>query len=568
MFMCSACTLRQSNPSEDPIDNIQPTAAVATPSPETAPTPSPEQIPLHKVSRDRANPRIATRLVDQNEFSTAYPAIIEAEVAGHGIMEVKRLSLYESGDGRQILLSESVPVPHNVKEAGDSWPAGVHELTQLWTPEAYYLTNGTDGVFATAEINAIDGRIEIAGRYRDIDTEPFQEVALIYSGPGDHPDQIISKDTGHPLEPAAGAEFLVINAFLDDQGSANLDPALRLTFDDEGRLVLEKRPLPAGSYEVVYLADKINGRSQSEPLSLTIAETTLAPESQLVVNPEHGFQFWLPAAWNEPHWEHSRMASQDPLATVDLAITVHPEIGGNGPGELSSMALQVFGDVSTLYQDQRSVADQNAHRTIYSYDAEDDLHTGVLVTWVKDGTGFVFDLDGRSAARAQLTGLADMMLDSWLFRPAARDVDRGEWRTAETDLFSLAVPSSYIYEELENGWHRMTSTDGRTFLALRSGNREASIDDLLLHWQMVAASEVAEFAASGIHDFEFVDESWKRLDFEFIGQDRTITNGFLQAQENGFGTILVWGEAPQEDFEDTYLNLFMPAIASISLNSK
>ena len=230
------------------------------------------------------------------------------------------------------------------------------------------------------------------------------------------------------------------------------------------------------------------------------------------------------------------------------------------------MALQHFGSVSILYQDRRSVHGQIAHRTIYGYDADQESHTGIFATLVNDGTGYVIDLDGQNISERDLQKLANNLLDSWQYRPPTSGDERGNWLKVKSDNLSFFSPSSYIHERLDNGWDRITSSDGRSFLAMRLESKQTeALEDRLVHWQQVAGQQAPEFAASEIQEVSFFDQDVKRVDFEYLGKNNVTTYGFVLAQDSDFGTLIVWAEAPEQDFDNFVADLLMPVVASLSI---
>ena len=566
ILLLSACAFRQ-----DPESNLatsEPTAVNSAPfaAPEPTLTATRQTIPFRTAPLDPVNAQITAMLSERRDISSTYPAMIDVEVAGNGVSELRQLTVTGEGGGRQILIDEIVTPPIGGEKQNKSWPAGVHELAQIWIPEAYYLTNGTDGMFVTASIGDIDKSIAIAGQYRANEDDTFLDVELIYSGPGDSPDHIRAQDSSRDLLPVAGAEFLATNTYLDDQNAGRSNQTFNLTFDDEGRLVLEKRSLEEGVYDLIYLAETAEGQQLSERVSLDVASSELDPDRRIAVHPSGGFQISIPSDWSEPVIMESWMKSQNSLDTIELAITIHPEIGNNGSEALSGMALQQFGAVSILYQDLRSVGERIAHRTVYAYETDLESHTGIFATLVNNGTGYVVDLDGQNSSETELLGMADSLLDSWQFRVPTRSNEKGNWLKVETNNLSFYSPSTYLYEQLDSGWDRITSSDGRAFVALRlEGKQPSAVEDRLRHWQRVAEQRAPEFAASEIQEVAFLDLEGMRFDFEYLGKDNVTTYGFVLALESELGYLFVWGEAPEQDFDNLIVDLFMPVIASLSI---
>ena len=162
--------------------------------------------------------------------------------------------------------------------------------------------------------------------------------------------------------------------------------------------------------------------------------------------------------------------------------------------------------------------------------------------------------------------MADSLLDSWQFRAPTRSNEKGNWLKIETNNLSFYSPSTYLYEQLDSGWDRITSSGGRAFVALRlEGKQPEAVEDRLRHWQRVAEQQAPEFAGSEIQEVAFLGLEGMRFDFEYLGKDNVTTYGFVLALESELGNLFVWGEAPEQDFDNLIVDLFMPVIASLSI---
>ena len=165
--------------------------------------------------------------------------------------------------------------------------------------------------------------------------------------------------------------------------------------------------------------------------------------------------------------------------------------------------------------------------------------------------------------------MADSLLDSWQFRPPTRSDEKGNWLKIETNNLSFYAPSTYLYEQLDSGWDRITSSDGRAFVALRlDGKQPPALEDRLSHWQQVAEQRAPEFAASEIQEVAFLGLEGMRFDFEYLAKDNVTTYGFVLVLEREFGNLSVWGEAPKQLFDNLIADLFMPVLASLSINDQ
>ena len=144
----------------------------------------------------------------------------------------------------------------------------------------------------------------------------------------------------------------------------------------------------------------------------------------------------------------------------------------------------------------------------------------------------------------------------------------GNWIGVDSGYLLYYKPVEYIQEVLENGWNRAVSEDGRSFLALRSDSTgQASLPSQLDHWRQVAAHNATDFNSSQPYEYEIGSINWHRLDFAYQGDDGERLLGILLGSAVNGGKLFVWAEAPEEEYDELFLDVFRLMIASISPNS-
>ncbi|GMQ77895.1 MAG: hypothetical protein BMS9Abin02_0386 [Anaerolineae bacterium] len=549
-----------------PASTIEPTVQPIEPEPTPEPTISPIPLDRHPESGNGAlsSTSLFTQLIDDYQVSMEYPAIIDVEIAGRGILGVERVVMKKGEGGHLLLLREALSPNHVGQSERGSWSEGIYEFKDVWTPEAFYLTNGTDGAFVTVQRPQEDEKIAIAAKFRESASGILRDVYLVYDGPGDRPSTVRDQESDRSIRLPLGSEIVVWNSYISPTMQLAQEPIINLTPDDEGRLVLEKRALPAGEYDIAYRAQTDYGVKWSEPVNIEISETAYSPDLAVWVFPEEGIQFKLPDGWAEPEVEGRRIWASDPLGQIEMSLTIHPDIGLNGPEELRSLALQYFGPVSVLYQDQTAAGGWGALRSVYAYDAEDGSHTGVFLTLVRDGVGYVLDLDSAGVDESDLQSLADTIMGGWRFRSSNVTGAHGKWIKVNSSDLLYYRPVDYIQENLENGWNRAVSRDGMSFLALRSDSTgQESLLSQMDRWLQVAAYKATDFKSSELYNYEIGGLNWHRLDFEYQGAEGQNAAGFLMGSSDDGGGLFVWAEAPNEAYEAVFNDVFRLMISSI-----
>jgi hypothetical protein len=553
-----------------PAPTIEPTARPieVEPSPEPTITSIPSDRHPESGNEALSSTSLFSQLIDDYQVSLEYPAIIDVEIAGRGILGVDRLVMKKGEDRYLVLLREDFSPNHVGQSESGSWSEGIYEFKEIWTPEAFYLTNGTDGDFVTVQRPQGEEKITIAAKYRESESGILRDVYLVYDGPGDRPSTVRDQESDRSIRLTSGSEIQVWNSYISPSMELVEEPIINLTPDDAGRLVLEKRPLPAGEYAIAYRAQTESSDKWSELINIEISETVFSPDLAVWVFPAEGIQFKLPVGWAEPDLEGGRIWASDPLGQIEMSLTIHPDIGLNGPEELRSLALQYFGPVSVLYQDQTAAGGWGALRSVYAYDAEDGSHTGVFLTLVRDGVGYVLDLDSAGVDESELQSLADTIMGGWRFRSSGLSGAHGKWIKVDSGDLLYYKPVDYIQENLENSWNRAVSRDGRSFLALRSDpTGQASLLLQLDRWRQVAAFKVTDFKSSELYNYEIGGLNWHRLDFEYQGADGQSSAGFLMGSSGIGRQTFVWAEAPGEDYDSFFNDVFRLMISSIDRTS-
>jgi hypothetical protein len=482
------------------------------------------------------------------------PAYVSVEMAGFDISElIWRVGRYEENCNR--LLSTGIILP----EASESWPDGVHQASFSWPAAGYFLgdTERADFVFLEAgETNKI-----IRGRFRQAGTGETVDANLIVD-PAANRITGLQSTNQQILTAAAGDGFQLFHICLEADDTLRFEPGVELLFLENGQLNLERQPLASGDYFLQLTASNPTN-STSSIVEFPVNNDTLVPDYQVYLNAEYGFQFLYPTGWTAPQLQDGRLVTGDSSGAVTQTVTIHPDMAGRAAADLKNLALSQFGNVTVLFEDQISIGDTGALWTAYGYTAADGPHTGVLLTFTRDGIGYTVDIDSLQSAENQTIALMNILVENWLFRPDITSPRAKEWVPAFINDLAMPVMATYYQEELSNGWQRFTVGDGMSFLAVQTTpvSRD-DLSDVVEHWQDVAARGVADFAISDDYSLSLNGREWSRTDFAYVGVGGMQIQGFLMAAEINDRVVAFWAEMPVTRYDEQSA-LFLLSLAGL-----
>ncbi len=552
----------------------RPPAGRPTPTAVPTPTPTPTPVPAgalpHARTGDGPPLRLQMALVSaSNDAASAqHPAYVEAEVAGFGLARLVRLAgRYEPDGRRRLVVYEEIP------PAAESWRDGVHEFYTVWPAEAAFLSDALSGDFVVAWPAGQDGgQREVRGRFRRVAGEDFIDAMLLFDlESGRLRGAWNVSDGSHELFPELGSEFQVSNFYLAADGGLAAEPGVTLVFNEAGQLFFERRPLASGAYFLGFAAETAAGERREALADVTVNNDALLPGYRVYLDLQQGFQFLYPAGWPAPAVGGGWLFTGDPAGHSRLTVTLHPDAATSTPAGLKSQALATFGAVDMLFEDEALLGGEGgvgSLRTAYGYDSPDGPHTGVFMTFIRDGLGYVIDVDGLATDEAATLEFVRVLNERWVFRPWAAGRQPGRWVALATEDFTTSVPVDYSYARLDSGWQRISAGDGASFLALRVGP-QASEDtlDSVEQWLGLAGKGVDGFVRSEGYPFLLAGNVWTRADFVYPAGDDAIW-GFVMATNIAGREVVAWGEASAGRFAEYESQVFLVMVAGLVMSNE
>ena len=516
-------------------------------------------------------PQLHVARAGEGGASVLQPAYLVAEMAGYDISALSFVAALPGGDGRLQLVAQDLIVPEpEFLPGGDAvyrWPAGVHERELVWETTVAYLTDGDDESLVVLWPTAHeDDRLAVRGRYWLSGDRSWLEAALIVDAATGEPEAVWSfsgegesRATGR-WSPRRGDAFRPYNVFLDAEGDLLFEPGITLSFDD-GPLLIRRRPLPAGDARLGIVAETATGKRAASFAELAVDNDNdeEVPDAFAYLDPKDHFQFLYPAGWPVPTVRDGVLRAGNTSGDMTLTISRFRDRSEADLSELKTETLELFGAVDVLYEEAVLVSGASGLLTAYGYQGAEGARTGIFVTFVHDGVGYVVDVDGPVDREPDTIALVDRIIESWTFRPVAIEHLTGEWTKLEAGPFTVAVPEDVEHEMLDNGWQRFRSDDH--FISLRhDGSSGATRQAIVERWLEVAARGVEQFMATDPTRFALAGRLWARANFEYQGREGSV-RGFVAAAVIGGDEVVAWAEAPAAAFNDFEETVFLLILA-------
>ena len=217
-----------------------------------------------------------------------------------------------------------------------------------------------------------------------------------------------------------------------------------------------------------------------------------------------------------------------------------------------------------LFADDTAVAGQLALRTAYGYvDENDAARTGVFLTFVRHGVGYVVDVDGLQVDEAATVTAVAALADSWRFVDIGAGLPPGDWARINLTDFTVAQPADFVYQPVHE-WQRFSS-DRSTFVALRTQPQTGPESEVLAALLRDAGAGVANFAAEPAVGVLLGGAVWQRADFSYEADNGRVIWGFVMVKIEAGQEVVAWAEAPADIYNQLEQTIFLTMIADLSL---
>jgi hypothetical protein len=523
-----------------------------------------------------AAPQVRIPNVLRDVVGVQQPAYLDFEIVGRDIENVVLLAGLYLDDGSRLLVEYDnlVPEPTHLPDGSEivEWRDGVHDDFFVWNSDVTYLYDaaGTGQFVVMWPAAPGSSLFTVQGRYRRAAESSYFEANIVFDHRSNEMRRVWgfqSDENEAPAEilPQPGDEFQVYTIFLDEQAQTSRQLGESLFFDGNGRLYYEWSPLPDARYFLGFMAENVAGQTAAAFTDLTVQNSAAVPGYKAYLDPYVGFQFLYPDDWFAPRYEETLLYSANLSGTTFLQITLYPNVDRSVNAEvLKEQSLAQFGPVDILFEESIPVGPANGLRTAYGYSQEDGTErTGIFLTFVQDGMGYVVDVDGAAADEAATIAAVQTMADSWQFVQAGFGLQPGEWAQVDFEAYSVAQPADFAFQEF-NGWQRFVANRD-TFLALRTQPATLDTANVLAALVRDAGGGVNDFASGTPFLLPLGGATWERADFSYTNGDGVVVWGFIMVKVEDGREVVAWAEAPSNVYNQLESDVFLFMIADLAL---
>lgn len=514
----------------------------------------------------------------RNEAAGAQnPAYLDFQIVGRSVETVSLLGGRYEADGRRRLLELDtlIPEPSILPDGSrlSEWRDGVHEDFFIWDTLTTYLFDDADNgdfVVMTAVTDAANqgenGRLYAVSGVFISATEI--EASLVFDYASGQLARVwgITNGAAAEITPRPGDLFRIDSLYLDENDQLVREPGPTLVFDETSQLYFDWRPLPDGDYFLGLSAENSAGKTAVAFTDLPVENNHLLPNYSAYLDPYLGFQFLYPDAWYTPIYTDTLLYTSSRDAATDVQITLYPNLEPDvDTAALTEQTLNQFGPVDVLFTDTAVIAGTQGQRISYGYTKSSGAHTGVFLAFVRDGVGYVVDVDGVSEDEAATLTAVDIIASSWQFVSAGAGLPPGRWAQIDAAAFSVAQPADFVYQEVNN-WQRFSN--GRyAFVALRAQSINRPVPDVLAALIRDAGEGMQAFAADAPFSTLLGGAIWERANFSYALEDGSAIWGFIMVKEENGQEVVAWAEAPSDVYNELEQTAFLVMIADLDLKN-
>lgn len=533
------------------------------------------------------NPSVAPIVTINNSPRTSVnisrPGIMAAEITGRQIDEVAIVATQLLADGRSVVRQyETITPAPVVLPAGTIvyfWPDGHQESLIIWDTIGGYLSDasgtGDFAVLRAVDPSPLGAQLVVAGYYQRPPGDILLDGNLTFQPDSGESSRFwvgIKVSSGArmigEMRPAPGDIFQPKLSVIDNEDQQNIEPGVRLTFNEAGSIFRSARPLPEGAYAVGISATALGGSPTVDTTALSVMSEQLVDGYRAYVDAPHDVQFLYPVNWPPPDSQENITYAGNTFATVTDQVQMQVRYYPNWSGDLNGLqteAISTFGDVSILLQEPVLVGGNEGVeglRTAYGYQsAERGDRTGVFLTFIKNGVGYVVDLDGPQAQEADTLTTINTIAANWQFLPAQLGINAETWVSMNIGNYQMKYDPTFAHQPYNN-WNRFAA-DPQTFIAVRIQPAGRTSAEAMTGLLSIAAEGVSQFAAEEPVRFYLGGAIWERNDFTYLDSNGNPIEGLLLSRLDNDQEIAIWAETPANGSRNSIADIFLPVAASI-----
>lgn len=566
------------------VTGTPPPLALYFPHPQTSlPETYSEAVPLagwpafldaYRQAGDRPAPLPALSLTQPLSVPVSYqsPAYLEMEIAGRDLETLFFFAGHYQEDGRVRLKQYHLFTPSDKGDGPAQWPDGVQRRAFTWPAETIFLSGPENGAFVTTwSVGYETPWLAVDGQFRPAGTDDHLPARLLLEGDSGQSERLWLFDHGLEWPPreatlAPGDEFQAYDWYRESDGRLAVEPGARFIADETGALAFGRRPAPDGAYQLGLAARNLAGYTTVAEQEIYVSGDALVEGYVVHFDMGRGFRLLYPEDWQSLDVDPGRWAVGDPAGQTRLTVVQYEDAAAlpGGAAGLQRLTLELFGDVAVLYQTETTVAGLPALFTAYGYEAADGRRTGIFLSFLHEGRGYIVDIDGPESDESANLAHIRVAAENWSFQPVGQFDQWSEWRVYDLSQFVVAAPRHYTHQQPGGGWELFNEGDGLTFVAVRGDSPAAETPlEAVERWRRVAGREVAGFTAGEPAVFALAGALWTRSDFSYSDDRGREIRGMIMALEREGRLLVVWAEGPAAAYDALEREVFLIMVADL-----
>lgn len=533
--------------------------------------------------------RIAT-IFPQGEVSSEYPLNVGLEIIGRNIAYVDSTVDQQQSDGSAIRLLNQRILVSLEGERVNRWRPGVDTTDIFWDVTLPLVTDGNVSYYEP--LNLTESVVSLDGRYREPDSETWNDVTLIFDYQDKVLQRIVNRSQGTDalgvISIPAGSEFQAYRQIVTPDGRVVVENG-NLYRWPEGGLTWAWVPAPTGEYNIGLLVMAFGGTTGFNSVQTVVNNDNIDPTLRMSIRQDTFSVIPRAEDWSEysiffTDWPFLR--TENPEGTQNITVYVallRP--ASEDLEDIADMVIEQYGLTSDREYSTNTIGDEPILEFNLAYEDERGIFDGRgIAVFVEDfGIGFVY-----AAHTLQETDSPDdlfnFLRDNIKFFDAA-DLERGsdrQWVSNETEHLVYPTPITWEQEE-DPVWLTYRSPEdpsGLTFvrIAMLGSNGEASESQLAQRFEQFVAPDANNLSIQNqqIYNGEFF--TWTANSYDGMRGDVPIYGRFYHAigqvpgddegdetQERGF---VIWVETPQgEDAARIITEELEPIVDGLRLTS-
>ncbi len=205
--------------------------------------------------------------------------------------------------------------------------------------------------------------------------------------------------------------------------------------------------------------------------------------------------------------------------------------------------------MTTLFEDTTPIGGEGSEltgaRLAYGYPGADGrVRTGILTAFVRDGQGFIIDLDGLQTEEEALLAIANSVAANWRFTSPGAETPTADWGNAVLSGYDVAYPPGLTFEDV-NGWYRFVSRE--RFIAVRTQPAARTLDEAMAALLAAAGEGVEGFEVTLVEPLSLSGNLWQRARFTYVTAVGTPIAGRILVGTDSANEMAVWSEWPSDE---------------------